>query len=98
MQNFNETINSETPVLIDFYANWCGPCKALSPILEQLQTEFEGKVNIVKVDVDENPELATEHNIKSIPTLMLFKQGKLIQTMKGFLGKDKVKQLISESL
>ncbi len=98
MQNFNETINSETPVLIDFYANWCGPCKALSPILEQLQTEFEGKVNIVKVDVDENPELATEHNIKSIPTLMLFKQGKLIQTMKGFLGKDKVKQLISESI
>ena len=98
MQNFNETINSATPVLVDFYADWCGPCKTLSPILEQLQTEFEGKVNIVKIDVDAHPELATEHNIRSIPTLMLFKQGKLLQTMKGFLGKDKVKQLISESI
>lgn len=94
MQNFKETINSDIPVLVDFYADWCGPCKTLAPILEQLQEEYEGKVSILKIDVDKYHELASEYNIKSIPTLMLFKQGTLLQTMKGFMGKEKVKELI----
>ncbi len=98
MKNFQEQINSEIPVLVDFYAQWCGPCKTLSPILEQIEKEYEGKVNILKVDVDENPELASQFNIKSIPTLMLFKKGNILQTMKGFLGKDKIKEFITISI
>ena len=98
MQNFNELINSEQPVLVDFYATWCGPCKALSPILEQLKEEYDGKATILKIDVDENPNLASEYDIRSVPTLMLFKNGNLIQTVKGFPGKSKVEELLKDSL
>ena len=98
MQNFNELINSEQPVLVDFYATWCGPCKALSPILEQLKEEYDGKATILKIDVDENPNLASEYDIRSVPTLMVFKNGNLIQTVKGFPGKSKVEELLKDSL
>lgn len=98
MENFNQIINSQQPVLVDFYATWCGPCKTLSPILEQLQTDYEGKIQILKIDVDENPDLASKYDIRSIPTLMTFKNGEILQTMKGFLGKSKVEDLIKSSL
>ena len=98
MQNFNELINSEQPVLVDFYATWCGPCKALAPILEQLKNEYDGKATILKVDVDENPDLASQYDIRSVPTLMVFKNGNIIQTVKGFPGKAKVEDLLKSSL
>jgi len=98
MQNFNELINSEQPVLVDFYATWCGPCKALSPILEQLKEQYNNQIQILKIDVDENPELASKYDIRSIPTLMTFKNGEILQTMKGFTGKAKIEDLIKSSL
>ena len=98
MQNFNELINSEQPVLVDFYATWCGPCKALSPILEQLKEQYNNQIQILKIDVDENPELPSKYDIRSIPTLMTFKNGEILQTMKGFTGKAKIEDLIKSSL
>ncbi len=98
MQNFNELINSEQPVLVDFYATWCGPCKALAPILEQLKEQYNNQIQILKIDVDENPELASKYDIRSIPTLMTFRNGEILQTMKGFPGKAKVEDLIKSSL
>lgn len=99
MDNFNEIIDSTVqPVLVDFHATWCAPCKALSPILEELKNEYEGRIKILQIDVDENPELASKYNIKSIPTLMTFKNGEVFQSIKGFTGKSKIEELIKFSL
>ncbi len=94
--NFSqEIINSSTPALIDFYATWCGPCKAIAPMIESLKSEFTGQVNVVKIDVDENPELAQLYNIKSLPTLMFFKNGDVINTIKGSVPKQKLLDVIN---
>ena len=98
MEKFNELINSEQPVMVDFYATWCEPCKALSPILEQLKEEYSGKATIIKIDVDENPDLASHYNIRSVPTIMVFKNGDILQTIKGFPGKAKVEDLLKSAL
>ena len=84
--------------MVDFYATWCGPCKALSPILEQLKEEYSGKATIIKIDVDENPDLASHYNIRSVPTIMVFKNGDILQTIKGFPGKAKVEDLLKSAL
>ena len=73
-----EVVKSELPVLIDFWAEWCGPCKEVSPILEEISTEMSDSIKIVKVNIDENPTIAQEYNIRSIPALMIFKDGKRI--------------------
>ena len=70
--NFQEIVNSDQPVLVDFWAEWCGPCKMIAPILEELATEYEGKALITKLDVDSNPEVSAKYGIRSIPTLMVF--------------------------
>ena len=75
--SFQELINSETPVVIDFYADWCGPCHAFTPILQQLKSEVGDQVRIVKIDVDRNQELATQLQVQSIPTVMIFQHGQL---------------------
>ena len=75
--SFQELIESEKPVLIDFYADWCGPCKALAPIIQQLKSELGDQVRIVKIDVDRNPAIAQQLQVQSIPTLMIFQQGEL---------------------
>jgi len=98
MEKFNELINSQQPVLVDFYATWCGPCKALSPVLEQLKEQYEGQIQVLKVDVDENPDLASKYDIRSVPTMITFKKGEILQTMKGFPGKSKIEDLIKSSL
>tara|TARA_B100000900_G_scaffold416199_1_gene449964 strand:+ start:7876 stop:8199 length:324 start_codon:yes stop_codon:yes gene_type:complete len=91
-QNFKDTISSAAvPVLVDFWAPWCGPCKAIAPILEELSGELEGKVQITKVNVDENSTIAAEYNIRAIPTLLLFKNGSLAEQFVGMVGKDDLK-------
>lgn len=91
-QNFKDTISSAAvPVLVDFWAPWCGPCKAIAPILEELSGELDGKVQIKKVNVDENSAIAAEYNIRAIPTLLLFKNGSLADQFVGMVGKDDLK-------
>lgn len=81
-----EVLQTKVPVVVDFYAPWCGPCKMLSPLLEQLATEFEGRVRFVKVNVDNSPELAGEYEVTGVPTLMLFREGQAVDALIGLLS------------
>jgi thioredoxin 1 len=86
--NFDATINTNEVVLVDFFADWCGPCKALHPALEELATDFEGKAVISKINVDKNPELAAQFKVRSIPALFYFKNGKVVGTQNGVQSKS----------
>lgn len=94
----NEVINSNEVAVIDFFATWCGPCKALSPILEEVSDEYEGKVDIYKVDVDEEEELSAAFGIRTIPTLLFIPMDKNPQIMVGGLPKNKLKEAIESIL
>lgn len=95
-EEFNVLTKKESIVLIDFYANWCGPCKMLTPVLEQFAEKTAGEVEIYKVDVDENPELCGQFNISSIPTLLFFKNGKLIFKELGFRSLDYLIEILNK--
>jgi len=94
MGSFNEIINSSTPVLVDFYADWCAPCKMMAPILHQVSKDMEGKVKVIKVDVDKNEEAARKYQIRSIPTMILFKNGKAVWQGVGVMQADQIKAII----
>ncbi len=97
--NFNElVIDSKTPVLVDFFATWCGPCKMLAPILEQVAEEMGDKVVIAKADIDECMELAQEYGIMSVPTMILFKEGAEVSRNIGFRGKPQIVEMINSKL
>jgi len=94
MGKFDEMINSTTPTLVDFYATWCGPCKMMSPLLEQVASEMGDKTKVIKVDIDKNRDAATQYGIRSVPTLILFKEGEIVWRQSGLPPKN----LITESI
>lgn len=93
-----DVLKSDKPVLVDFWAPWCGPCRMVAPIVEELAGEYDGKVSFVKVNTDENQGTAIRYGIRSIPTLMLFKNGQLVSTMVGFRPKPELKKQIEAAL
>lgn len=94
--NFNSIIDSNTPVLIDFYADWCGPCKMLSPILKEVKSELNDKIKIIKIDVDKNQSLATKYQVRGVPTMMLFKNGSQLWRQSGVLQKQDLVNIINQ--
>jgi len=91
LDNFEEEVlKSDIPVLIDLWAPWCGPCKAIEPAVSEIAEEYTGKLKVVKLNIDECPELATKYNVMSIPTLLIFKDGQVNEQVIGLVGKDKI--------
>ena len=98
-QNFEpEVVKGKEPVLVDFWAPWCTPCKIVRPIVEELAKEYHGKIKVGKLNVDDNPQTAGRFGVMSIPTLMIFKNGQPVKTIIGAQGKETIKQAIEETL
>ncbi|MBF7096359.1 thioredoxin [Alkalibacter mobilis] len=93
-----EVMNSEQPVLVDFWAPWCGPCKMVTPVMEELDQQYDGKIKVVKVNVDENPEISEALRITSIPTIVLFKEGQPKDAVVGFRPKNDFEKMIDKHL
>lgn len=95
--SFDELINSETPVLVDYWAEWCGPCRALTPILEDVAGEMSDRIKVAKVNIDDNKEVAVKMGIRGIPTLMIFKNGKTISQHTGALSKSDLIEFVKQA-
>ena len=96
--SFNTIINSGTLVLVDFFADWCGPCKILAPILKQVKEELEDKLKIIKIDVDKNQALSTKFQVRGVPTMILFKNGKQLWRQSGVLQKEQIIQIVKSHM
>lgn len=94
----SEVLKSSVPVLVDFWASWCAPCKAIAPVVDGLAAEYEGKVKIAKVNVDENPATPGQYGVRGIPTLILFKDGKVLDQVVGAVPKNQLDSLIKKAL
>jgi thioredoxin 1 len=98
-KNFaEEVLNAEIPVLVDFWASWCGPCRSISPVIEELSKEFAGKVKVTKLNVDENPATPSQYGVRGIPTLLLFKGGKIFDQIVGAVPKARLVTMIQKAL
>jgi thioredoxin 1 len=94
-QSFSTIIQGTTPVLIDFFAEWCGPCKAMKPILEDLKSRMGERIKIIKIDVDKNQPLASKYQIQGVPTLMVFKEGKSVWRQSGVVGSSDLEKILN---
>ena len=97
MSKFNELINSEVPVLVDFYATWCAPCKTMAPILDEVAKQVQGKAKVIKIDVDKNQQAASAYQVRGVPTLILFKNGKQIWKQSGVVPANELVNLINQN-
>lgn len=97
MNKFSELINQETPVLVDFYAEWCGPCKMMTPILKDVKDNLKNRVSIIKIDVDKNKAIAEKYQVRGVPTMLLFKKGKQVWRQSGVLQKSELINVITAS-
>ncbi|MEZ4938619.1 MAG: thioredoxin [Crocinitomicaceae bacterium] len=98
MGKFQEVIDSKTPTLVDFHATWCGPCKTIAPILEDVKNHFGEKLTVIKVDVDKNPSAASKFGVRGVPNLILFKNGQIVWQQAGVIPKNQLIQMIEPSV
>ncbi len=96
MSTFSELINTGKPVLVDFFATWCGPCKMLAPVLSEVKSEMGDDISIIKIDVDKNQPLATQYNVRGVPTMILFKDGKQLWRQSGVLQKNEIVTILRQ--
>jgi thioredoxin 1 len=96
MEPFNQLIQSETPVLVDFYADWCGPCKAMSPVIQEVAKEVSGKARIIKINIDKNTQAAQTYGVSAVPTFIIFKEGKILWRHPGMIDKRSLLNVIMQ--